>query len=217
MAAFHVVSFLNIPTECYGVPYIPEGQWLCRKCKLSPAQPVDCALCPESFGAFKQTAAGVWVHVLCVLWVPGCVVDNLGTMEPCHITDIDPKRWKLKCCICGRSGKDVGACIQCRKSSCSLAYHVSCARKWKLLLPMKGGNELISYCHLHLPVSSLVRLYNPLSLCYRQSIGRRIFKPERPQRQNLRIRWPILPKWREHMERNTSHHLQLCPGSSWRG
>ncbi|CAE6466520.1 unnamed protein product [Rhizoctonia solani] len=143
---------LAVHQDCYGVPYIPEGQWLCRKCTVSPEARVECLLCPNEGGAFKQTSNGKWAHLLCAIWVPECVLGNPTFMEPIENTDKIPKqRWKLVCSICKVKQ---GACIQCNKSTCVTAFHVSCARRHKLLSPMKshGENELQAFCERHLPV-----------------------------------------------------------------
>ncbi|KAJ3852481.1 bromodomain and PHD finger-containing protein 3 [Lentinula lateritia] len=144
---------LAVHQDCYGVPYIPEGQWLCRKCTVSPENPVTCILCPNEGGAFKQTVNGEWVHLLCAIWVPETRVANEVFMEPVIGVDkISKQRWKLKCSIC-----DIreGACIQCAKTSCFLAFHATCARNEKLLLPMKSTQAesvtLTCYCDKHLP------------------------------------------------------------------
>ncbi|KAG8833225.1 nuA3 HAT complex component nto1 [Serendipita sp. 400] len=145
---------LAVHQDCYGVPYIPEGQWLCRKCTVSPEVPVSCLLCPNEGGAFKQTSSGKWAHLLCAIWIPEVTVQNHVFMEPIeHIENVSKSRWKLRCTLC----KDIkGACIQCDIKSCYSAFHATCARKQKFLCSMKtlpGQEEqpLRAFCERHLP------------------------------------------------------------------
>ncbi|KAH6915692.1 bromodomain and PHD finger-containing protein 3 [Coprinopsis sp. MPI-PUGE-AT-0042] len=146
---------LAVHQDCYGIPYIPEGQWLCRKCTVSPENPVQCALCPNEGGAFKQTVTGDWVHLLCAIWLPETRVANEVFMEPITgVEGISKQRWRLASGLCLLHNS--GACIQCNKNSCFVAFHTTCARTEKLLLPMKStqGSEpmtLQAYCERHLP------------------------------------------------------------------
>ncbi|WAR53179.1 hypothetical protein PtB15_2B610 [Puccinia triticina] len=131
---------LAVHQDCYGVPYIPEGQWLCRKCTVSPDRPVTCELCPNSFGAFKQTSENKWAHLICAIHIPETGVGNAMYMEPIDGVRCIPKqRWKLKCYICKTSD---GACIQCANRSCCVAYHATCAQQAGLYVKMKPAGSL---------------------------------------------------------------------------
>ncbi|KAJ3913235.1 hypothetical protein F5877DRAFT_84004 [Lentinula edodes] len=88
---------LVVHQDCYDVPYIPEGQLLCRKCTVSPENPVTCILCHNEGGAFKQIVNSEWVHLLCAIWVPETRVANKVFMESAIGVDkISKHRWKLK-------------------------------------------------------------------------------------------------------------------------
>ncbi|KAI8365086.1 PHD-zinc-finger like domain-containing protein [Blakeslea trispora] len=140
--------------ECYGIPYIPEGQWLCRKCMISPENPVSCLFCPNEGGAFKQTNTNQWGHLLCAIWIPEVGVGNPIYMEPIEMIENIPKsRWKLTCSICRIRQ---GACIQCDNKHCFLAFHVTCAKAAGLCMKMNNTCEsdgviLKAYCQKHTP------------------------------------------------------------------
>ncbi|KAG1932757.1 bromodomain-containing protein 1-like isoform X3 [Pimephales promelas] len=180
---------LAVHQDCYGVPYIPEGQWLCRHCLQSPTQPANCILCPNKGGAVKKTEDDRWGHVVCALWVPEVGFSNTVFIEPIDgVSNIPPARWKLTCYLCKEKG--VGACIQCHKANCYTAFHVSCAQKAGLFMKMEPIKELTdsglptlsvkktAYCGAHTPSGSVKKpltIYNDIKTNYRlcQSVDKK--------------------------------------------
>ncbi|KAL5340323.1 enhancer of polycomb-like-domain-containing protein [Aspergillus crustosus] len=139
---------LAVHQECYGVPFIPEGQWLCRKCQLIGRGSPNCIFCPNTEGAFKQTTTSKWSHLLCAIWIPEVSIGNPSLMEP--VTDIEKvprSRWKLQCYICRQR---MGASIQCSNKNCFVAFHVTCARRAQLYLKMKSGHGNLAVMDSHL-------------------------------------------------------------------
>jgi len=90
-------------------------------------------------------------HALCIVQVFLEPVDSVG--------NIPPARWRLCCFICKYKGR--GACIQCHKSNCYTAFHVTCAQYAGLCMKMDtvrvGGPHgtltvrKTAYCDNHAP------------------------------------------------------------------
>ena len=172
-----VASVLSLPRTLWYVYHHPKYQMFFWLSLISCVK--SCFLCPNEGGAFKQTVQGEWVHLLCAIWIPETRVANDVFMEPITGADrISKQRWKLvsvtgfrhkhflmrnffkRCNVC-----DIreGACIQCTKPSCFVAYHATCARKEKLLMPMKSAQgaepaSLMCFCDRHLPVRPILAL-----------------------------------------------------------
>jgi len=138
--------------ECYGVHEIPDGEWLCDRCKVK-VFPL-CQLCSLKGGAMKQVVDTTnWVHLTCVATLyevtPLDLNANLG--PPGLLDKIDKRRYKLKCKSCkDRRRKDItGPLIQCVSKKCTTAFHPICAQK--RLVYNKELGIFVTHCNLHAP------------------------------------------------------------------
>ncbi|KAJ8964667.1 hypothetical protein NQ317_010555 [Molorchus minor] len=161
---------LAVHQDCYGVPYIPEGQWLCRSYRVSaecvcspPVGPstVYCVQIRRSFSNRLIVACGLMLYV--PFGYQKSDLPILYFLEPIDsIETIPAARWKLTCYVCKQKG--VGACIQCHKNSCYSAFHVTCAQQAGLYMKMDtvkdGGDsqpvlvQKIAYCDAHAPAEN---------------------------------------------------------------
>lgn len=83
-------------------------------------------------------------------------------MHKDSIETIPPARWKLTCYVCKQKGS--GACIQCHKTNCYSAFHVTCAQQAGLYMKMdtvkdSGDSQpvlvqKIAYCDVHAPTDN---------------------------------------------------------------
>ncbi|KAI5172409.1 bromodomain and PHD finger-containing protein 1 [Nematocida sp. LUAm3] len=134
---------IGVHQDCYGVPNIPEGNWLCRPCLLSPNKRVSCVLCPETGGAYKKTSKGAWCHVLCGLFVNGARFENISFLEPVDVEDV-PRNRNL-CSICQTKK---GGLVFCAYDGCRKGFHATCSIKSSYYIDV--GNH-IAYCCDHDP------------------------------------------------------------------
>lgn len=159
---------MAVHQSCYGVAYIPEGNWLCRTCLLCPRGQPKCCLCLTPGGALKRTSAGnKWAHLLCALLTPGVTIGNTSLMEPIEVPPQGQHKVTTstnatnannansppltrsnppECSECSNPG---GVLVKCSYRECPTVVHAGCAvRAANYYIDIK--NALV-YCRGHDP------------------------------------------------------------------
>lgn len=132
--------------------------WFCDPCKGGVLNPT-CELCPNIGGAFKETDAGRWVHVVCALYVPGVAFADVAKLRWVTLSEMAPAKWGAKACSCCEDERfsQTGVCIGCDAGMCRNFFHVTCAQRQGLLSEASPDEEIAdpfyAYCKLHVEKS----------------------------------------------------------------
>ena len=134
------LCLVAVHQTCYGseiIKSVPKGDWFCARCRDLKQNPnkrcteIQCILCPKIDGALKPVTFGkkganqttVWVHPICVNWLPGIWFTN--DKNEAIEGQIYENSMLISCTSCKTYQK--GAVIQCDYQNCGASKHVRCA------------------------------------------------------------------------------------------
>ena len=156
----------NLPVhqECYRVPSVPEGEWLCDLCSAQRAEPAlapRCPVCPSAARDLVRTYKGLhggWAHMSCCYWHEGPgFVDEKRLRLPDGWERIRKglRDGSLACVFCPAADARNGAVKQCAWKNCVVAFHPTCNLGRALFNdPDPGsGTEARMYCLRHAPMA----------------------------------------------------------------
>lgn len=138
---------------CYGISKVPKGEWYCNVCTagLDP-KTLPCMLCSHTGGAYKRTQGkNEWVHAMCASWIPEIFVEDPDNLHVFNVSNMDKKRFKLKCSCCPAKG----ACVQCCYGRCAVAAHPSCVLNpktgWTRRIIKDENDDMVweTFCKTH--------------------------------------------------------------------
>lgn len=109
----------------------PDLPWFCDVCRAGVTNP-SCELCPNSGGIYKETDVGRWVHLVCVLYIPGLFPTD---GEKLSLFKLPYAKYGAKVCTLCEEERlaRTGVCIECDAGMCRTYFHASCAQRMGLL------------------------------------------------------------------------------------
>ncbi|XP_063707070.1 PHD finger protein 14 [Culicoides brevitarsis] len=126
--------------------------WFCEACRADLTD-LDCELCPNKGGVFKETDCGRWVHLVCALYVPGVAFGDVDSLSNVTLFEMQYNRWGAKTCsLCEDSRfAKTGVSIGCDAGMCKTYFHVTCAQAAGFLSEthFEEVDPFYAHCKLH--------------------------------------------------------------------
>ncbi|CAG0922574.1 unnamed protein product [Notodromas monacha] len=231
----HEGCYYGIPedaSESSSVSSCSSDPWFCDACKAGNFNP-RCELCPNTGGAFKETDAGHWVHIVCALFVRGVAFVNPERLEGMTLFELSNSAFGSKACAyCEDVAlSKTGVCVVCDAGMCRIVFHGTCGQKEGLLLfPHEDGNlsapgeqvdPYLAHCKLHSEKSRMrdkKTRYNALHGLMKMRVQERIERSENAERLKIPLPPQFDPKrmLRKLMKQQTLYEkAKASRGDAW--